>query len=283
MLIPFACSVLMAMLVFIVTRSKLARELVFGAALFTSSPLFADCGTRACAPVYHAQQTYANNYVATPTYHNVDYPQQIINQTIFYEVGPEVRYPTTPPAAIVAAQIGQYQREAQRLQDKMTDLMQYQRQYQQPQQPPAPQIVYVPYPAPPGATTAAPGQQPQQPMPQPQPAPVQPPPQQPQQPAYSMRAGSVIEAKCAKCHSGANPKGDVDLTRAITCAQYHAAMQRLLTDDASQRMPKGQPPLSPEETAAVMKELTAMTQPGQQASNPAFAASIAAMIDPVKK
>ncbi len=235
-----------------------ARSLTIALAFLMASPLTAaNCSTGTCPSVYH-QPVVSHNYVtpyvepvttyATPT---------IINQTIFYEVGHDVRYPAVAPQAVIAAEVGQLKRESQRIQDKMQDLLAYQQQ-SQPQQP---QIVYVPVPQ---QMPAQPVQQ--QPVQQPACAPgskcnPQPAPQPPtSKPTFSLKAqGGVVEAKCIKCHGGSGePKGDLDLRGSITCEQYHEAMKRLLTDDDSQRMPKGQPPLTPEETAEAMKQLTAM-------------------------
>lgn len=255
----------------------MVRLLTFAVALFIASPLLAQsCGTSYCAPRV-VQRSYANNYVApyvAPTYQTPQY----ITQNIFYSVGNDVRYPTVPPQAVVAAEYGQLSRELQRVQDKMSELKAYQQQYA----PPQPQVVYVPVQTPVQVQPAA------APCPTGQCAPTQPAPQPTQPPAdkptFSMKAGSIIEQKCIKCH-GANGKGDLDLRAAISCAQYKHAMDRLLTDDESIRMPKGQTPLTPEETAQAMKELSAMVkeeQQGEARAKGAMTKDVAAIIDSLK-
>ena len=268
----------------------MVRSLTLVAVLVTCLPAIADqCGSQ---PIYHRAQTYTNNYVAQPTYRQTEYQPQIINQTIFYEVGRDVRYPTVTPQAVVTAEMGQLRREAQRIQDKMAEMIQYQQQIAQPQ----PQIVYVPMvaqPTPatqpqPQPTPAAP-QTPSPPQPATpglQPIPQQPQPQQPtdNKPTFSMTQG-IIQQKCVKCHGGSgNPKGDLDLRSTITCAQFHSAMDRLLTDDPATRMPFKQPALTPEETAQAMKELLAMTRLEVQANltKKQFADTVAALVDPTK-
>lgn len=230
----------------------MVRSLICAAALLAATPLFAG---NICNNHVVAHSAYVEPYVApiaavvTPQY---------ITQNIFYSVGDQVRYPIVAPQAVVQAEAGQLQREMQRLQDKMNDLKQYSA-YQ-----PQPQVVYVPVPAQP-VQQAAPcttGTCP------PKTPPAAQPPAQPQQPAsppapenpkFSMRQGGVIEAKCIKCHGGSGqPKGDLDLRNAISCEQFHAAIDRLLTDDPDKRMPLKQPPLTGEETAQVEKELLAM-------------------------
>ncbi len=235
-----------------------ARSLTIALALLIASPVAAvQCGST-CPSIYHepvVSHNYTAPYVAPVTTYTTP---QYITQNIFYEVGHDVRYPAVAPQAVIAAEVGQLKRESQRIQDKMQDLLAYQQQ----SQPPQPQIVYVPVPQQMPA-------QPQQPVQQPacapgskcnpQPAP-QPPAQQPEKPTFSLKShGGIIETKCGDCHGGkSGTKGNLDLRSAITCEQFHEAMKRLLTDDDSQRMPKGQPALTPEETADAMKQLTAM-------------------------
>lgn len=220
----------------------MVRIVAFIIALLATSPLYAV--NSHCVSSYPVHNSYvAHDYVS----HDYVQPQTIIeNQNVFYSVASDLRQYAVTPQAVRVAEYGQFQRQIQRLADQLAEAKE-QAAYA-PQQ-----VMCVPM-------YCAPGQQPpavqppaQQPAAQPQTPPA------PQNPTFSMRQGGVIQAKCIKCHGGSGqPKGELDLRDKISCKQFHAAIDRLLTDDVSQRMPLKQPALSGEETAAAMKELTAM-------------------------
>lgn len=55
---------------------------------------------------------------------------------------------------------------------------------------------------------------------------------------------SLVVQNCAQCHSGATPKGDLDLTTGVDgmpCEQRLLAIKMLVNEDESARMPKGHP------------------------------------------
>lgn len=68
---------------------------------------------------------------------------------------------------------------------------------------------------------------------------------------------SLLTTHCAKCHSGENPKGNLSLTslEALTCEDRLLAIQRVLHDDETKRMPKGQT-LDPETLGRLIQELS---------------------------
>lgn len=81
---------------------------------------------------------------------------------------------------------------------------------------------------------------------------VQAPVPQPQQETTS----SVLAQKCAKCHSGAAPKKGItiDGSTAMFCDQITRAI-RMIRDD---KMPKGGPPLTPDEKGQALEELLSL-------------------------
>lgn len=219
----------------------MVRTFVYLVVALVASPLYAvNCGSGVCNSRVVAHDSYvAPSYVA-PSYAATSYVPQYVTQNIFYEVGESVRYSPVTAQAVVQAEYGQVVREMQRLADKLGDL----KQYAQPA-PPAQQPIQV-YVCPTPMAPAQPAAQPQQP--------AQPPAQQPpaNPPTFSQQAkpAGALEAHCAKCHSGANAKGDFDITAAITCEQKVTALQKVLSGE----MPKGKP-ITDEEAKAVLDEL----------------------------
>ena len=71
--------------------------------------------------------------------------------------------------------------------------------------------------------------------------------------AESVPSTSLVAANCAKCHGGSDPKGNLSLENlaALNCETRLKAVRAVL----SQKMPKGGPPLSPEEAGKVLEEL----------------------------
>ncbi len=69
----------------------------------------------------------------------------------------------------------------------------------------------------------------------------------------SLKAVSLVAVKCAKCHSGSDPKGNLSLENvaALNCETRLEVVRAVL----SKKMPKGGPPLSPEEAGNVLEEL----------------------------
>lgn len=69
----------------------------------------------------------------------------------------------------------------------------------------------------------------------------------------SPKAISLVAEKCAKCHAGSDPKGNLSLENlaALNCETRLQAVRAVL----SEKMPKGGPPLSPEEAGKVLEEL----------------------------
>lgn len=67
---------------------------------------------------------------------------------------------------------------------------------------------------------------------------------------------SILAQKCAKCHSGATPKGGITLDGAteLLCSQITASIRAVSNDS----MPKGGPALSPEEKGALLEELLSL-------------------------
>lgn len=65
--------------------------------------------------------------------------------------------------------------------------------------------------------------------------------------------GSVLARKCAECHSGARPKKGIviDGTTPMFCDQITMSI-RMIRDD---KMPKGGPPLTPDEKGQALEEL----------------------------
>lgn len=255
----------------------MVRSLIFAVASLVASPLFAVncsgtiCNTRSnyVAPSYVAPvaTNYAHDYVAT------SYPQTVVQtQNVFYEVGgAAAQYPAVPNANIAAAEYAQVAREMQRLQDRLADL-----KPQQPAQQAQPPInVYLQLPA--GATVPA------------QPATQPAMPQQPQQPAQSQpfsmtqKPNGILQSRCVKCHSGANAKGSLDLTSALTCEQKLDAMRKVINGD----MPKGGPPLTPEELGDFWHEmLETKTQAGpavQAVISPTNAKQLAGIADVIEE
>ncbi len=90
---------------------------------------------------------------------------------------------------------------------------------------------------------------------------------------------TMLALKCARCHSGGEPKGGLLLTdlAGLTAEQKNKAINMIVTD----RMPKGGPPLKPEEAGKIITELTTPVassqptnagppaQPGPQGQPPA--------------
>jgi len=79
----------------------------------------------------------------------------------------------------------------------------------------------------------------------PQPAPPNPP--------NKLAAPSLIEQKCAQCHSGPEPKGKLSLENpaALDCPTRLKAIRAIL----SEKMPQGGPRLSPDEAGKLLEEL----------------------------
>ncbi len=67
---------------------------------------------------------------------------------------------------------------------------------------------------------------------------------------------SILAQKCAKCHSGATPKGGITLdgSTELLCRQITASIRAVSTD----HMPKGGPALTPEQKGAVLEELLSL-------------------------
>lgn len=66
--------------------------------------------------------------------------------------------------------------------------------------------------------------------------------------------GAILKAKCAACHSGADPQGGLrmwDDAGALLKLPRHTIDARISTADEKTRMPKGKPPLAPEEAKAI--------------------------------
>jgi hypothetical protein len=81
-------------------------------------------------------------------------------------------------------------------------------------------------------------------------------PIEPPRPARS--APTMIEQRCAGCHSGPNPKGGVSLGAAISelpREQRLSILERVTSSDPQRRMPLGEPPLTPDELRTVLQEL----------------------------
>ena len=78
---------------------------------------------------------------------------------------------------------------------------------------------------------------------------------QPQQQAV----GSLIVANCAKCHSGADAKGGIDLSGELTCEVRLHAIWQVMHNDPARRMPKGKD-LDPETLGLLIQELAAVTE-----------------------
>lgn len=74
---------------------------------------------------------------------------------------------------------------------------------------------------------------------------------------------SVLAQRCSRCHAGAAPKAGIVLDGAtpLLCHQITAAI-RSVRDDS---MPKGGPPLSPEDKGRLLEELLALESSGQEA------------------
>lgn len=72
---------------------------------------------------------------------------------------------------------------------------------------------------------------------------------------------SALAQHCAKCHSGATPKGNVtyDGVTALACVQVTAALRSI----AKEEMPKDHK-LTPEQKGAVMQELLDLEQPADR-------------------
>jgi uncharacterized membrane protein len=72
-------------------------------------------------------------------------------------------------------------------------------------------------------------------------------------PAHSQ---SILAQKCAKCHSGATPKGGITLdgSTELLCRQITASIRAVSTD----HMPKGGPALTPEQKGALLDELLSL-------------------------
>lgn len=72
-------------------------------------------------------------------------------------------------------------------------------------------------------------------------------------PLGRLRGGSVVADKCMRCHSGSEPKAGLSLENLATlnCETRLKAVRAVL----SERMPKGGPPLTPEEAGKVLEEL----------------------------
>lgn len=68
--------------------------------------------------------------------------------------------------------------------------------------------------------------------------------------------GSVLAAKCAECHSGANPKAGItiDGKTEMFCNQVTASIRAI----RDHKMPKGGPPLSNAQKALALEELLAL-------------------------
>jgi hypothetical protein len=64
---------------------------------------------------------------------------------------------------------------------------------------------------------------------------------------------SLVAGKCARCHGGSAPRGNLSLDNLATldCETRLKAVRAVL----SEKMPKGGPPLSPEEAGKVLEEL----------------------------
>lgn len=73
---------------------------------------------------------------------------------------------------------------------------------------------------------------------------------------FEAKALTVVDQHCAKCHSGAEPKGGfaVDLGP-LTDSQKLKAISRVLSEDSGKRMPKGET-LSAEALGKVIQELS---------------------------
>jgi len=81
----------------------------------------------------------------------------------------------------------------------------------------------------------------------PQPAPPTP------SPPSKLAAPSLIEQKCAQCHSGPEPKGKLSLENpaALDCPTRLNAIRAIL----SEKMPQGGPRLTPDEAGKLLEEL----------------------------
>lgn len=220
------------------------RSLSFVVVALVASPLFAvNCNGTICnTRSNYVSPVVTSSYVAPSYVAPTSYVPQYVTQNIFYEVGgASALYPAVPNQNIAAAEYGQMTREMQRLQDRMADW-----KASQPQ-PPQQQPINVYLQLPPGSQPAG------QPAAQPT-MPQQPAPQQPAaNPQFSLqqKPGAIIESRCVKCHSGANAKGGLDLTQALSCEQKLATIRKVINGE----MPKGGPPLTPEEIGDFMQEI----------------------------
>ena len=79
---------------------------------------------------------------------------------------------------------------------------------------------------------------------------------------------SLVHQKCAKCHSGEEPRGGLDLSdlSALTCKQIVEAVRRVVSDDPKQRMPhepSGGHALEPSEIGSILQILSALKPDGE--------------------
>jgi hypothetical protein len=72
-------------------------------------------------------------------------------------------------------------------------------------------------------------------------------------PLGRLPGGSLVAEKCARCHSGSEPKAGLSLENlaALNCETRLKAVRAVL----SEKMPKGGPPLTAEEAGKVLEEL----------------------------
>lgn len=66
---------------------------------------------------------------------------------------------------------------------------------------------------------------------------------------------SLVTQHCAKCHSGENAKAGLSLIGELPAEQRLGAIARLLDDDETRRMPKGEA-LEPETLGRIIQELS---------------------------
>ncbi len=65
---------------------------------------------------------------------------------------------------------------------------------------------------------------------------------------------SLVQQNCVRCHSGAEPKGGLDLSGALDCETRMKCIARVLADSDDKRMPKGKS-LNPDDLGKLIQEL----------------------------
>ena len=76
---------------------------------------------------------------------------------------------------------------------------------------------------------------------------------------------TLVAQTCVKCHSGPNPKSNLDLSGELAPAVRLKMIARILADDPAKRMPKGKP-LDAQAIGLLIQELsrTAKTEPNRE-------------------